>query len=437
MPTVRSAVDAVVEAVGQLSRRAEHAGTAVERAEWLAGLRRVVDAAEVGFTAVLARFDAHGDAEVLTGSSTATWCRTELRIGAGDAQSRLRLGRLAGVEPELEEALEQVADGRLRFEQVRQIAHSVRSLDGDPRQGEAVTVLKDLAATADPSMIAAAGRRIRDVVNPDGALTARERQLQSRYLTLSPLLDGMTAVEGLLDAETTATVNAALAPLMVPSGGDDSRSAPQRRADALAEIAALALRTGELPRLSGTLASVDVVITAGTLLAGSGAPSRTAGDGGALVGLQPPRGGGVVLDHPGRPAVLPPSAVARLLCDGSVGRIVLGPDSVPLDLGRRRRVFTAEQRRALALRDAGCRFPGCDRPPRYTDVHHVVPWTAGGPTDLDNGLLLCRWHHRQVHPDDGRQGWRVSVIDPTRGTHRPLLFRGSVGAELTSEPRGP
>jgi hypothetical protein len=436
----------VVAEVARLTCEAQEAGTAVERAEWLAGLRRVVDTAEVGFTAVLARFDAHGDAEVLTGSSTATWCRTELRIGAGDAQSRLRLARLAGVEPELAAALRQVADGRLRFEQVRQIAHSVRSLDGDPRQGEAVTVLKDLAATADPSTIAAAGRRIRDVVNPDGALTARERQLQSRYLTLSPLLDGMTAVEGLLDAETTATVNAALAPLMVPAGGDDSRSAPQRRADALAEVAALALRTGELPRLSGTLASVDVVITAETLVAAGVstpargpragmAPSRAAG-GGALAGLQPSRGG-VVLDHPGRPAVLPPSAVARLLCDGSVGRIVLGPDSVPLDLGRRRRVFTAEQRRALSLRDAGCRFPGCDRPPRYTDVHHVVLWTAGGPTDLDNGLLLCRWHHRQVHPDDGRQGWRVSVVDPTRGTHGPLLFRSAVGAELTSKPRGP
>ncbi len=66
-------------------------------------------------------------------------------------------------------------------------------------------------------------------------------------------------------------------------------------------------------------------------------------------------------------------------------------------LGRSQRLFSSHQRRLLALRDGGCRFPGCSRPPAHTDAHHVVPWSAGGATDIANAVLLCRFHHRLVH----------------------------------------
>ena len=146
---------------------------------------------------------------------------------------------------------------------------------------------------------------------------------------------------------------------------------------------------------------------------------------------------GVVLDHPGQPASLQHPDVARLLCDAPIGRIVLGPDSVPLDLGRRSRLFSADQRRALTLRDGGCRFPGCERPPRFTDAHHLVPWTRGGPTDLGNGLLLCRWHHRLVHEPPDRGGWQVNALAGDRGANGPLEFVNRHGAELVSDPRAP
>jgi hypothetical protein len=144
-----------------------------------------------------------------------------------------------------------------------------------------------------------------------------------------------------------------------------------------------------------------------------------------------------VLDHPGGGASLPPEVVGRLACDASVGRILLGPGSVPLDLGRRERLFTASQRRALLLRDGGCRFPGCRRPPRYTDGHHLVPWYAGGSTDLDNGMLLCRWHHSAVHRTSDGNAWRVDADDPTLGARGRLRFIGPIGQVLVSDPRGP
>ena len=81
-----------------------------------------------------------------------------------------------------------------------------------------------------------------------------------------------------------------------------------------------------------------------------------------------------------------------------------------LDLGRRTRWPTAAQHRALAHRDGGCVFPGCDRPSEWCDAHHLVHWPSGGPTDLDNLALLCRRHHVAVH--EGR--WSFGR-DPATG----------------------
>ena len=76
--------------------------------------------------------------------------------------------------------------------------------------------------------------------------------------------------------------------------------------------------------------------------------------------------------------------------------------------GRATRNFSIAQRRGLAIRDRGCVAPGCDYAPFACDGHHsVITWAEGGPTDLDNGALLCDFHHHQVH----RQGWRVILAD--------------------------
>jgi Domain of unknown function (DUF222)/HNH endonuclease len=87
---------------------------------------------------------------------------------------------------------------------------------------------------------------------------------------------------------------------------------------------------------------------------------------------------------------------ARILCDHSEVEHLVGAAGEPLALGRKTRHWGAAQRRAILVRDGGtCRFPGCER--RIVDVHHIQPWSAGGATDLTNGLLVCSGHHTLLH----------------------------------------
>jgi hypothetical protein len=96
-----------------------------------------------------------------------------------------------------------------------------------------------------------------------------------------------------------------------------------------------------------------------------------------------------------------PGEARRLACGAGIIPAVLGGPSAVLDLGREARLFTRAQRLALALRDRGCRAEGCDRPPSWTEAHHLTqPWAEGGKTDLKDGILLCGHHHRLAHHPD-------------------------------------
>jgi Domain of unknown function (DUF222)/HNH endonuclease len=110
-----------------------------------------------------------------------------------------------------------------------------------------------------------------------------------------------------------------------------------------------------------------------------------------------------------------PSDVQRLLCDSTITRVVTGPSGMPLDVGRAARTVPPPMRRALAARDAGCRFPGCDRPPGWCEAHHVVPFSEGGDTSPGNLVLLCDRHHHVVHA----VGWSAAFDGTTLEVRRP------------------
>jgi hypothetical protein len=119
------------------------------------------------------------------------------------------------------------------------------------------------------------------------------------------------------------------------------------------------------------------------------------------------------LDHAGP---VDPDVARRLACDASLTRVVLSGRSEPLDVGRRTPVIPPAMRRAVIVRDRRCRFPGCDRPHTWCDAHHVVHWADGGPTAVQNLLLLCRRHHRKVHE---RDGFRLELLDGRPAFRRP------------------
>jgi len=216
----------------------------------------------------------------------------------------------------------------------------------------------------------------------------------------------MVAVDGLLEPEAGETLLAALEPLARPATAEDDRSGAQRRADALAELARRALEGGRLPHSGGVRPQVTVTVDLASLLGEAG----PGGEGGWV-------------------GPLPVETARRLACDAAVTRVLVtrhhdddtgddhsgdlparlrtamallpaalgGAPTQPLEVGRATRVVSPAQRTALAVRDGGCRWPGCDRPPAWCEAHHLRHWLHGGATDLGNLVLLCRAHHRAMH----------------------------------------
>jgi hypothetical protein len=128
-------------------------------------------------------------------------------------------------------------------------------------------------------------------------------------------------------------------------------------------------------------------------------------------------GGGhcAVADGPG----IAPETARRLSCDCSYLAILRDRASGELlDVGRRTRSIPPPMRRALSVRDEHCRFPGCERR-HYVDGHHIVPWSQGGETKLDNLVLLCRHHHRLVHEGGFSVGWETDAAAGKLRWRRP------------------
>ncbi|GAB3942085.1 HNH endonuclease signature motif containing protein [Micromonospora vulcania] len=323
-----------------------------------------------------------GTAVAQGASSTAVWLRERLRLTVPAARRLVDLaGTLDAGSPGVRAAL---AAGDISVEQARVIADTVETVHttaGAEAAEKAVGVLVDWAGQFEPTLLRKLGTRILEHVAPEiadaaarAALDAEaQRACRDRHVTLSEMQDGRLRLTGNLDAEAAGLLRAAIDPLTAPFGPDDARTAGQRRHDALAELCRLALRTGELPAHGGEPAQVVITTSYDTL-------TRHLTTGTLDTGLH-----------------LTPETVRRLACDAVILPAVLGSTGQVLDVGRQRRLITGPLRRALVLRDRGCAFPGCDRPPRWCDAHHIHHWTNGGATSLDNAVLLCGHHHRHIH----------------------------------------
>jgi hypothetical protein len=202
---------------------------------------------------------------------------------------------------------------------------------------------------------------------PDGGLTLRARYGVAAAARILPVLDAYAAPRASVD------------------GVPDMRDADARYAEAFLQVCHAAGADPAAPRRNGELPHVNVTISLEALRGELG---------------QPPG----LLDHG---AALSAQATRLLACDAKVIPVVLGAAGEPLDVGRATRLWPAGVRRALEARDHGCAFPGCDRPPTWCDVHHIVWWVRGGPTSVENGVLLCRRHHTLVHQDE----WHIHLRD--------------------------
>ncbi|MEU8389353.1 DUF222 domain-containing protein [Micromonospora sp. NPDC048842] len=340
--------------------------------------------------ALVRELDGRGIATAQGASSTAVWLRDRLRLRVGAARRLVELAAtLVAAPAAVRDAL---ANGEVDVEQARVIAGTVETVHtaaGAEAADRAVGVLVGWAAQFDATLLRRLGTRILDHVAPEVADAAAEAALRAdesraardRHVTISEQTDGRLRLTGILDPEAAALLRTAIGPLSAPTGPDETRTAGQRRHDALADVCRLALRGGELPDHGGD--PTQLVVTT------------------SYDGLARQLGTGALDTGPH----LTPAAVRRLACDAAVLPAVLGGAGQPLDVGRQRRLITGPLRRALVLRDRGCAFPGCDRPPRWCDAHHIRHWADGGDTSLANAVLLCGHHHRHLH----RGEWAVRL----------------------------
>jgi hypothetical protein len=249
-----------------------------------------------------------------------------------------------------------------------------------------------------PDQVARIGLHALAVIDPDGTLATDDDHQRLRGLTFTPKLDGSSTIGGRLTPECTAVALAVLDPLAKPKPAapvtpaadgtateetPDPRTYTQRMHDALLDAGNRLLAAGTLPDSGGVPATVLMTMTLEQLETRLGA--ATTGHGGLL----------------SIPAAL------KLAADAEIIPTVLGHGGGILAYGRVNRHATPAQRRALAARDKGCSFPGCDAPPGWSETHHVIHWEHGGPSDLTNLTLLCGFHHREHQ----KMGWECQITD--------------------------
>ena len=333
----------------------------------------------------------------------AGWLAQHTRTSYADARADLRLaGALDRERPVLAAAMR---EGAASLAQARVIDRALGLLPAGVDAGTVALAeahLVDRAGEFGPKELGRIGRRILDVVAPEiaeAAEAARLADLEAHAadvtrLTMRRLGDGTTRISCRVpDAAGTrfatcleAFSNPRLARAQdgnAPAGDPVARLGyPKRMGQAFIQLLET-LDPTRLPIHGGDATTLVVTIDLDALKADLATAD--------LIGAGLVPGDDLTGDQ------ITAAQARRLACTAKILPVVLGGDSLPLDLGRTRRLFNATQRLAMAVRDTTCRAEGCDVPGTWCEAHHLDPWHTGGRTDLADGVLLCSHHHHRAH----------------------------------------
>jgi len=357
---------------------------AEDRSTWSGGARLVrlieLRAAQERLDAEVLR--AVGDCDAVDAWNEAclgavSWLASKTGLVRGAAARLVRTARFVRRHSQTAKALDA---GDVSVPHVEMLAAAAHRCDGLYEEHE--TVLLDAAATVEVQDFPKVMRRWATLADDELARRDAAFAFDRRGFTLAPTIGG-SVLGGFLDPEASVAVTETLDAMQPLEGSADSRSVAQRRADALVLLCERA-RGGELPD-SRPIAGAEVMLShdvfAGHALANLDSLQCE------IEGFGP----------------IPRVTAERLLCDCALGRVVKGRSQL-LDLGRRTRTVPDRLRRAIVLRDEHCQFPGCRAPASWCDAHHLIWWTHGGDTSLENCVLLCRRHHVAVHEG----GWKLA-----------------------------
>ena len=344
--------------------------------------------------------DAGDLAHETAAKDAAGWLSKMTRTRFADARADLALASALDRDRAL--VASAMRDGSVTLAQAHVIHRAVAAL---PSSVDAETVMRaeahlvEQAAEFGPNELGLIGRRILDVVAPEIAEAAEAARLADLEadagdrirLSLRRLGDGTTRISGRVpDAVGTrfASYLEAFTNPRVQSSADADDPVtrapyPKRMGQAFAQLLE-AIDPTRLPLHGGDATTLIVTIPLASLQADLAVAD--------LIGAGLVPGDDLTGDR------LTASQVRRLACTATILPAVLGGDSLPLDLGRSRRLFSPAQRKALLLRDQTCRAEGCDVPGAWCEAHHRRdPWSEGGRTDLEDGELLCSHHHHRAH----------------------------------------
>ena len=332
---------------------------------------------------------ASGDIAEATGArSTATWVAVETR----DAHGAVR--RRASLASALDERWGQVGSsleaGVLNLGQARVIVEALDALPDDLEPalvGKAQAHLVEQAAEFGPRELARLGERVLEVVAPEVAdeadhqrlLAAERRANSATKLFFRPRGDGSTDVNARVPDHVAHRLRTYLdgytSPRNKSLGDVDALPLSRRRGAAFCALLENLPARG-LPRQGGTATTVAVTVELQTLLGElgrAGVAITSAGD-------------RITADQ-----------ARRLACSAATMPFVMSGKSVIHDQGRAKRLFSDSLRTALNLLHPECTADDCSIPAAWTEAHHKVPWSKGGRTRLEDGTLLCPFHHHRAH----------------------------------------
>ncbi len=336
--------------------------TGAELADRLVRLRHGINLLELAFAVEAAAFAATEEYDIQGSVSPIDWVRHNCHLSSSVAARAVTLGEQLGALPESVNALQEGQIGLGHIQMLASNARAARDRSGVDAVEFNEAPLLALAREHSVGKFSFDCTHARHVADATAVLDEHVDAVNRRRLELIPCENGMLAIRGFLDSVAGAELRTALMPLSKPTGVDDLRLLDRRLADAFVELVQHALDRGVIPDTASQRTHLILTASVETVQGLKGAP------GGDL------EFGGVV----------PAATVQRLACDAGIRRVLLGPDSVPMDVGREFRLPSGATRAVLRRRDGGCVWPGCDRPASMTIAHHLVHWAHGGPTDLAN-----------------------------------------------------